>query len=82
MPITNAPLKFYIGLIFAIWFALTSCFWTYFGALFISYPFGIVSYILWRQLKTENKKYKSIPIILSIGLVLSVIVLMYYIIWE
>lgn len=69
-------LRFYIGLAFAIWFACTALFWTYFAALFFSYPFGIISYFLWRSIKNEDKRRtKIIPIILIFGVGLSFVVL-------
>lgn len=74
---------FWIGLITAIWFAWTGMIWTYWAALIIAYPIGIVSFILWRMIKDENRRRtKFIPIILSIGLMLSLGVLICLLIWD
>lgn len=83
MKISKNDILFYLGLIFAIWFAWTGMAWTYNAALFIAYPFGLISFIIWRVIKIENKKRtKFIPIILSIGLILSLTILIYLLIWD
>jgi len=83
MKITKNDILFYLSLIFAIWFAWTGMVWTYYVALFVAYPFGLISFILWRMIKNENKRRtKFIPIILSIGLVLSLTILIYLLIWD
>jgi hypothetical protein len=45
-----------IALVCAIWFVLTSWFWTYFAALIISYPVGMIGIIFWRLGKHTDKK--------------------------
>jgi hypothetical protein len=84
MRLTKNDILFFTSLIAAIWFALTGIVWTYCGALFIAYPFGLLSFILWRVLvKREHKKRnKIIPVTLLIGLALSLIVLICYLIWA
>jgi hypothetical protein len=83
MKITKNDILFYIGLICAIWFAWTGIVWTYWTALFIAYPIGIISFILWKTVKNEpRKRTKAIPIILAIGFILSLTVLIYLLIWD
>lgn len=83
MKISRNDIVFYLGLLFAFWFALTAMVWTYWIALVVAYPFGISSFLLWRSIKNENKKRtKLIPIILAIGLVLSLATLVYLLIWD
>lgn len=56
----------------ALWFAVTSMFWPYWAALFIAYPFGIISLLIWRKIKKDGRKRnRVIPILLLVGLALS-----------
>jgi hypothetical protein len=72
---------FITGLLCAIWFTLFGVMWAYWGALFIAYPFGIIAFVCWFFIRNENKKRtKLIPVILSIGLALSLSVLIYLLI--
>ncbi|MEO6039164.1 MAG: hypothetical protein ABIQ93_12195 [Saprospiraceae bacterium] len=83
MKITKNDLLFYLSLISAIWFAWMGMLWVYWAALFIAYPFGLLSFLLWRVIRNENRKRtKLIPVILVIGLALSLGVLIYLLIWE
>ncbi len=83
MKLTKNDLLFYISLLLAIWFALFGMVWTYSAALFVGYPAGIISLIMWTTMKNENRKRtKLIPIILTIGLILSVSVLLCFLIWD
>jgi len=69
-------LMFYLSLICAIWFALVGMVWTFWIPLFIGYPFGFLSYYLWKKLdkkEQDRKRNKIIPIVLKIGFVLSLI---------
>jgi NADH:ubiquinone oxidoreductase subunit 6 (subunit J) len=76
MSITKNDTLFYMALLCAIWFALAASVWVYWAALFIAYPFGIIAFLLWRYIKNENRKRnKAIPIILLIGLMISIVVL-------
>lgn len=73
---TNNDWLTLISFIFALWFAFSGMVWSYGAALFISYPFGIVSFILWRYfLVGEQKESKLIPLVLICGLILSILVL-------
>lgn len=83
MKITRNDLLFTISLLAAIWFMLTGIIWIYYAALVIAYPVGILSLIIWNVIKSENKKRtKLIPILLSIGLFLSLGMLTYLLIYE
>ena len=69
-------LVFIFGLLLALWFVWMGMIWIYWAALFIAYPAGILSLICWFIIRNENKKRtKFIPIILSVGLGLSLTVL-------
>jgi hypothetical protein len=69
---------FWTGIITAIWFASTGIFWTYWAALIISYPVGLISLLICIKLKSENRvRTKFIPIILTAGLILSLLALIF-----
>ncbi len=66
-----------ISLLLAVWFSLAGSVWVYGAALVIAYPFGIISFVLWRFfLEGEHKESKLIPTILSLGFILSILVLL------
>lgn len=63
-----------LGVIFAVWFMLTSWIWTYWGALYISYPVGLLSLLI--LLFSSNKYAKpTIKIILTAGFIISAVAL-------
>ncbi|MBS1538157.1 MAG: hypothetical protein JST20_10470 [Bacteroidetes bacterium] len=67
---------FSIGLLCAVWFACTGIIWVYYLALFISYPVGVISFLMWKLIKSEQRKRtRFIPIILAVGMILSLTVL-------
>lgn len=69
-------LLFYVGMVMAIWFALTAWTWTYLICLFISYPFGVISFIIWLNLrKTNPERSQWILKILTIGFIVSIVML-------
>ena len=71
MTIKAGDILFWLGILTAIWFAWTGMVWIYWAALIIAYPVGIVSFLIWTKIRSENKKRtKYIPIILVVGLVL------------
>lgn len=83
MKVNKNDILFLLGICFAIWFALTAMLWTYWIALIVAYPIGILSFIIWRIIRTENKpRTRFIPIILSFGVVLSLVVLVVLLIWN
>lgn len=76
MKVNKTDILFWIGIITAIWFALTGMLWTYFACLIIAYPFGLTSFLIWQRIKSDGKtRNKYIPGILVVGLTLSVSVL-------
>lgn len=82
MAIQKNDAFFLLGLMAAIWFALTSWLWAYWAALVISYPFGLISYFLWQKIQAENRqRNRFIPIILGLGVLSSVITLACLLIW-
>jgi hypothetical protein len=67
-----------ISLLLAFWFLLAGTVWVRGAAIIFAYPFGFISFVLWRFfLYGEHKKNRSIPFILICGLVLSVMVLLF-----
>jgi hypothetical protein len=69
---------FIMGLIFALWFALTAWFWVYLVNLFYSYPVGLLGLCCWLIIRNENKmRTKIIPIVLLIGLTASLAFLVF-----
>jgi hypothetical protein len=65
-------LLFAVSLISACLFAVTAALWTYWIALFIGYPLGILSFITWKAARKDGKKRRQlIPAILVIGLLVS-----------
>ena len=74
---------FILGLLCALWFAWTGMVWVYWAALFIAYPIGLLGLACWFVIRAENKKRtKFIPIVLSTGLLLSLSVLTYLLIFD
>jgi hypothetical protein len=66
-----------ISFLLALWFSLTGIVWVYGAALFIAYPFGFTSFVLWKFfLEGEHRESKLIPTILSLGFILSILVLL------
>ena len=85
MKISKGDIIFSFSLLLAIWFAWTGMVWVYNAALVIAYPAALISLLLWRTVrKTDERmnRYKVIPIILIIGLVLSLIMLISLLIFE
>jgi hypothetical protein len=67
---------FIIGVLCSLWFAVMGIYWVYFAALFIAYPVGLIGLLCWFLIRNENKKRtKAIPVILSIGVAVSLSVL-------
>lgn len=63
---------FILALLLAIWCAVAGIFWIYWFALYAAYPFGIVSFFIWKNIRKDGKKRNMlIPIILIIGALLS-----------
>jgi hypothetical protein len=63
---------FWLGIISAIWFAFAGVFWYFLLALAYGYPAAILSLFCWYKIKGDKKpRNKIIPILLIIGLVIS-----------
>lgn len=82
MKITKNDILFVCSLIFALWFAVVGIFWVYWIALFIAYPIGGLSILLLKMMKEHSVRTNIIKIILLIGLVLSLGMLGYLLIFE
>jgi ABC-type phosphate transport system permease subunit len=67
-----------ISFLFSLWFLLAGTVWVRGAALIFAYPFGLISFILWRFfLKGDRKESKLIPTILGFCFVLSLLVLLF-----
>jgi nicotinamide riboside transporter PnuC len=83
MEIKKNDILFWIGIITSLWFAWTGMVWTYYACLVVAYPVGLVSFLIWQKIKTDNKpRNRFIPRILSVGLILSISVLIYLLIFD
>jgi len=83
--INKQNLIYYTSLCCAIWFALTCGGWTYFANLVISYPIGLLSFVLYATgKKTDNnqKRYRIIKFLLMGGIIFSLLVLLGFVIFE
>lgn len=79
MKFNKSAVLFYVGMICAIWFALTGWLWLYWAALFIAYPFGLVGFIVWLVIKKYNQRRATwLARILIAGLIISLFVLSLY----
>ena len=82
---TKYNLIFYSALVSAIWFMLTSALWTLLMNLVISFPFGLLSLLLWysgKRMDDRKKRYNTILIILLIGVLVSAASLVYFWMYE
>jgi hypothetical protein len=80
----NTNIYFYVALICAIWFVLTSWFWVYYANVFISFPVGLISLVTWykgRKIGNE-KRFNLVGILLISGAALSIIALICLLIFN
>ncbi|HEY8399659.1 MAG TPA: hypothetical protein VIK89_00280 [Cytophagaceae bacterium] len=80
MNLNKNDLFFFVSLILALWFALTAGAWFFWLNLFVSFPAGILSFILYKQgIKDDTRKnrYKIIKVIWVIGIIVSLGMLVY-----
>jgi MFS family permease len=76
-------LLFWIAILTALWFASAGMVWFYMAALFIAYPVGLVSLLIWARLSDKkHPKQKIIIKILSVGLILSMSALICMLIFK
>ncbi|MCO5291526.1 MAG: hypothetical protein M9959_07300 [Chitinophagaceae bacterium] len=81
MKISKNDILFTLATFFALWFSAVGIIWFYWVALFCAYPFGIISFLIWRNIRKDGKKRNiAIPIILIIGLLSSLGFLTYILI--
>jgi phosphoglycerol transferase MdoB-like AlkP superfamily enzyme len=67
---------YYASLFCAIWFVITSAFWPYYLNLFISFPIGILSFILHKKASTNSDtsiKYDIVKSLLIVGILIALI---------
>jgi hypothetical protein len=72
---------FYGSLFLAIWFALTGFIWTYLANIFISFPFGVLSFYLLnkgKQIDPNKSRYWITISFLVAGGIVSLIALMFF----
>ena len=68
--------EFYVAHLMAIWFMISSWYWMYWAALYISFPFGMIALMCFFKEKKRRPKVrhlKKIPLILTLGLLGSLI---------
>lgn len=76
---------FYLSLVSGLWFALTAPAWSYLANMFISLPFGLLSYVLWqagRRKEPHFRPYGWIPWLWIAGGLLAAVSLVYYLVFE
>ncbi len=83
MAVTKKDLLFWVGIITAIWFALWGMVWVYYVALVIAYPFGVASFLIWRNIRADLKaRNRFIPVILLAGFIFSLLSLITLLIYN
>lgn len=76
LPKQTSNWLYYVSLICSIWFLITCAAWTYLANVVISFPFGLIAFLLWlKGSKTEKVRYNKIGTILLAGVVLSMMAL-------
>ena len=73
---SGKDMEFYVATIMALWFMISSWFWPYWAAIYISYPFGMIALMCYYKEKKRRPKVrylKKVPFILIIGLIGSAI---------
>ena len=67
---------FVIAIVFALWFAFAGIIWVYWMALYIAFPFGVLSFFIWKNIKKDGRKRNTvIPVLLLSGLLCSLAML-------
>jgi hypothetical protein len=76
---------FYTALLTAVYFAITASAWRFLMNLVISLPVGLISFLFWtigKNRDVKKKRYKVIPVIWIVGILVSVAVLIYLLLSE
>lgn len=79
MKVTRWDIMFTISLVMAIWFVITGIIWYYLINVFISFPFGLLSWLLYRNGKKNDPnltRYKTISGVLTFGVITSLLALL------
>jgi len=77
MPHQRANWYFYSSLICAVWFATSSWAWAYLANVYISFPFAVLSFILWqvgKKIDPNPQKYLAIKALLLMGIMSAIVV--------
>jgi hypothetical protein len=72
---------YYIALLSAVWFLVTSPMWAYMVNIYISFPFGLLSLWIWNYGKNKDvrkERYKIIAVVLLLGVVVALGSLVYF----
>ena len=78
MKITRNDILFIVAVLFAVWFVAVGWVWVYYANIIYALPFGIASLVIWFFIKKDlNKRNKIIPALLVIGMVDSLLWLLY-----
>ena len=78
MKITRNDILFTVAVLFAVWFVAVGWVWVYYANIIYALPFGIASLAIWLFIKKDHKKRnKIIPSLLVIGMVVSLLWLLY-----
>ena len=78
MKITRNDILFIVAVLFAVWFVAVGWVWVYYANIIYALPFGIASLVIWFFIKKDLKKRnKIIPALLVIGMVDSLLWLLY-----
>lgn len=81
----KANVYFYVSLLCAVWFMLTSWYWLYGMNLLFSFPVGLLSLFLWYQGKKREgatSRFRIVPAILVGGVVTSIAYLFLFVLKQ
>jgi uncharacterized lipoprotein NlpE involved in copper resistance len=79
MKLNKHDILFWLGIVLAIWFAFAGVFWVLLLALVYGYPAALLSLFCWTSIRKDKRsRNKFIPIILGVGLMLSIAFLALY----